>query len=222
MSKWFRPLIFRVFVPPFPKIGSCSLVPFDFFLCSLVPQNPWETLNKVTWYWNEISLFFKKSIRLSGVDHFTPLWRWLCALFSTDEVFIERFGQHTSQPSVSDLTGNAYQRCQLSWDMYTFDILHDQAIFNFEWFTRPTSEIKEECYFVNYVEGGFLVVIATNTHMHVGWYEFANRDENMQITAGVHELVSSVTKMKISYSILIPIFSERFFDHKKGSTWEEL
>ena len=48
MSKCFRPLIFRVFVPPYPKISSCSLVPFDFFLCSLVPQNPWETL-KCRW-----------------------------------------------------------------------------------------------------------------------------------------------------------------------------
>ena len=34
-----------VLIPPFPEIGSCSLIPFDSFLRSLVPLNPWETLN---------------------------------------------------------------------------------------------------------------------------------------------------------------------------------
>ena len=33
-----------VLVPPFSEIGSCSLIPFDSFLRSLVLLNPWDTL----------------------------------------------------------------------------------------------------------------------------------------------------------------------------------
>lgn len=34
----------KIFVPLFPKIGSCSLVPFDICQCSLIPQTPERSL----------------------------------------------------------------------------------------------------------------------------------------------------------------------------------
>ena len=44
LSECFRIIIFRNFVPCSQKLANVPLFPSIFCQCSLVPQNPWETL----------------------------------------------------------------------------------------------------------------------------------------------------------------------------------
>ena len=44
LSECFRTVIFRNFVPCSQKLANVPLFPSIFCQCSLVPQNPWETL----------------------------------------------------------------------------------------------------------------------------------------------------------------------------------
>ena len=45
VSECFRTVIFRKFVPCSQKLANVPLFPSIFCQCSLVPPNPWETLN---------------------------------------------------------------------------------------------------------------------------------------------------------------------------------
>ena len=47
LSECFRTVIFRNFVPCSQKLANVPLFPSIFCKCSLVPQNPWETLSTV-------------------------------------------------------------------------------------------------------------------------------------------------------------------------------
>ena len=47
-SECFRTVIFRILFPCSQKLANVPLFPSIFYQCSLVPQNPWETLINVT------------------------------------------------------------------------------------------------------------------------------------------------------------------------------
>ena len=44
LSECFRTVIFRILFPCSQKLANVPLFPSIFYQCSLVPQNPWETL----------------------------------------------------------------------------------------------------------------------------------------------------------------------------------
>ena len=50
LSECFRTVIFRNFVPCSQKLANVPLFPSIFCQCSLVPQNPWETLAILRFY----------------------------------------------------------------------------------------------------------------------------------------------------------------------------
>ena len=73
-STHFRTVIFRILFPCSQKLANVPLFPSIFCQCSLVPQNPWETLRAGR------SAYF-----LTGIVHFLLyvgcrllLWRVLC------------------------------------------------------------------------------------------------------------------------------------------------
>ena len=47
-SECFRTVIFRILFPCSQKLANVPLFPSIFCQCSLVPKNPWETLNNIT------------------------------------------------------------------------------------------------------------------------------------------------------------------------------
>ena len=53
LSECFRTVIFRNFVPCSQKLANVPLFPSIFCQCSLVPQNPWETLAILRFYPDE-------------------------------------------------------------------------------------------------------------------------------------------------------------------------
>ena len=48
LSECFRTVMFRILFPCSQKLANVPLFPSIFCQCSLVPQNPWETLRKVS------------------------------------------------------------------------------------------------------------------------------------------------------------------------------
>ena len=52
LSECFRTVIFRILFPCSQNLANVPLFPSIFCQCSLVPQNPWETLKRRAYHWN--------------------------------------------------------------------------------------------------------------------------------------------------------------------------